>query len=135
LPEAFDFIDFAAVALELAKSSDEARKRTAIGRAYYAAYHVARRYVQQEKRVTVPKSGEAHKEVQDALKTGSKEEAGAGSRLAELHKKRKHADYRIHDCQVGRDLPYSISAARHVVTALGPRVKIAWPAQDADDAS
>lgn len=91
---AFDWLQFLELAKELAARDDEASARSAISRAYYAAYHWARDYVVQELAVTVPKA-EAHQAVWDALMRQGRKRAeyaaGAGGKRARVL--RNQADY------------------------------------------
>jgi hypothetical protein len=52
----FDWADFLTLAKELAKRTEESAQRTAISRAYYAAYGIACHFVRREK-VAIPSQG------------------------------------------------------------------------------
>lgn len=96
---AFDwhlFMDLAKT-LAMAKagdSSDEARYRTAVGRAYYATFLIARG-VAQSKGVVISPSAAAHKEVQEYF--GAKADPTSrkvSEALKTLRAKRGECDYR-----------------------------------------
>lgn len=86
----FDWKTFLACAETLAKAQDEAAKRSAISRAYYAAYNVVRVFLQ----VRPPPDSDSHKYVWDAALNDSRREvkslAAKGDRLK---KRRRNADY------------------------------------------
>lgn len=90
----FDWLEFLRLAKELAEQDDEASARSAISRAYYAAYHWAREYVIRELAVKVPKH-EAHEAVWSALMAPGRKRyelaAGVGGKKARGW--RNHADY------------------------------------------
>ena len=78
------------------EDQDEARSRSAISRAYYAAFHHGRRYVEMNfPEVSIAKHGGAHEDVVNALKQQNR--AGpvrsAGAKLERLKRARKNADY------------------------------------------
>jgi hypothetical protein len=72
--------------------TDEAAIRTAIGRAYYAAYLLAREALV-HKRWTPNGSGSDHKAVPDELKLRG--EIQLSGDLRKLHRLRGHADYHL----------------------------------------
>ncbi|PIV05354.1 MAG: hypothetical protein COS57_07240 [Syntrophobacterales bacterium CG03_land_8_20_14_0_80_58_14] len=89
--------DFLDLAKKLSGGSTAAEYRTAISRAYYATYHVGAAFL---KDIGCPISAgpQAHGEVRNDLSNcGDAELAGVGSQLADLHKKRIIADYRLTD--------------------------------------
>jgi uncharacterized protein (UPF0332 family) len=86
----FDWHGFLALADELAaRSGDEAAARTAISRAYYAAFHAGRAYLDQ---VNIPAelSGRAHRQLRQVLQS---QDPAISETLARLHDWRKEADY------------------------------------------
>ena len=86
----FEWIDFLELAEDLAARHDnEAAARTAISRAYYAAFHAGRDYLA---RVGIPldRSRNAHSQVRHVLREQS---AQIGQDLYQLHFWRKRADY------------------------------------------
>lgn len=92
-----DPLSFVAVAIRLANSNDEADRRTAVSRAYYGAFHVARRFLvscglhftQKE-----ANAAEIHRKVQYCLdECGSNEAGKASGQLRSLRDRRNEADY------------------------------------------
>ena len=76
----------------LAGSADEADRRTAISRAYYAAYHAAAAFVRARGLLV---SGQTHTKVWQALVTdASPDRTDVGVRGAQLKWVREQADYR-----------------------------------------
>jgi len=68
---AFDWNGYLQIARDCAaQPEDEGLLRTAISRAYYAAYHAAKSYVEQVARIDVEGQTDSHKVIWDALKTG-----------------------------------------------------------------
>jgi len=86
----FDWYGFLALADELAaRAGDEAAARTAISRAYYAAFHAGRAYLD---RINIPPelSGRAHRQLRQVLES---RDPAISETLARLHDWRKEADY------------------------------------------
>jgi uncharacterized protein (UPF0332 family) len=83
----------------------EAKLRSAISRAYYAAHHNSARYVETtQKGVYLSRTGKAHREVVDYLKASKKsEDRQAGVLLDRVLSAREKADYKA--------FPGSIQAA------------------------
>lgn len=76
-------------------ASDEAKKRSAISRAYYAAFCSARNHLRdKEHDQNIPVGGDAHGYVRKQFKTGKdKVRREIGEDLARLVAKRNLADY------------------------------------------
>ena len=74
----------------------EAKIRSAISRAYYAAHHKSKQYVETTQRgVRIAPTGNAHQEVIDHLKhSRAHNDSKAGALLERLAKNRRDADYR-----------------------------------------
>jgi uncharacterized protein (UPF0332 family) len=71
----------------------EARFRSAVSRAYYGAYHIAREFVE-SLGGTVPKNATGHFELSRLLWDSGQEDAhDAASRLDDLRRERNRADY------------------------------------------
>jgi hypothetical protein len=86
----FDWHRYLALADELAaRSGDEAAGRTAISRAYCAAFHAGRAYLD---RVNIPTevSGRAHRQLRQVLES---RDPAISETLARLHDWCKEADY------------------------------------------
>jgi hypothetical protein len=85
LPQQYDITGFFEIAIELAADpSDEMRLRTAIGRAYYAAFLLARKAVGREWDDTPG----CHTAVQHDIRRANIQE-----KLRTMHRLRKAADY------------------------------------------
>jgi uncharacterized protein (UPF0332 family) len=112
----FEWNDFLELAKDLAaRQDDEAAARTAISRAYYAAFHAGRDYLA---RVGIPhdRSRNAHIQVRDVLR---EESAQIGHNLAQLHFWRKRADYdspRLLD--VTEQANTAVTIARQTIEAI-----------------
>lgn len=88
--------DFLALALHLAQESAESEWRSAVSRAYYAAFHVARELLQQCG-FLVPRSERAHAYLWLRLaNSGHLATATAGSKLNTLNGDRNRADYDLY---------------------------------------
>ncbi|MBI4832370.1 MAG: hypothetical protein HY801_12640 [Candidatus Lindowbacteria bacterium] len=88
--------EFLAFAQALPLDSEAAR-RSAISRAYYAAYHKGRRLLTLIN-VNVPKSAYGHPETFGCLMNSKNEYlVRAGRKLADLHSRRIVADYELED--------------------------------------
>jgi uncharacterized protein (UPF0332 family) len=97
--------DFLPVARRLLAAADEADWRSAVSRAYYAAFHVARRLLS-DLNFTVPHADRAHGYLWLRLSNcGDPQVQAAGQQLKDLRRERNWADY-----EVAR--PLSLSLAR-----------------------
>ena len=85
--------DFLPVATRLAAGATEADWRTAVSRAYYAAFHVARRLLA-DLNFTVPRADRAHQYLVFRLSnSGESAVEQAGRDLETLRRLRNRADY------------------------------------------
>jgi uncharacterized protein (UPF0332 family) len=111
----FDFIAFVELAANLARRGDEAADRSAIGRAYYAAFHACRDHLDAGgERVSRGSSG--HGEVLDNL---SNLDLEAGQNLRRLHRMRRAADYEaVRPIDAVVEAKTAVSLARLVVSAV-----------------
>lgn len=96
----FDWSDYLHLAEDLAgravvPPSQEAKLRSAISRAYYAAFCKARNFLRDKKGDTrIPSGGEAHRYVRNRFKTsGDKSYKSIGANLNRLRLDRGKADY------------------------------------------
>jgi uncharacterized protein (UPF0332 family) len=86
----FEWDDFLELADRLAAGpADEAAARTAISRAYYAAFHAGREFLASSG-IDADMSRRAHQQVRQVLQA---RDAGLGDVLGQLHDWRKQADY------------------------------------------
>jgi uncharacterized protein (UPF0332 family) len=85
--------DFMALAAELIDGGNEARFRTAVGRAYYGAFHSAKELLAAAG-VVLPATAEAHRKIQLCFKESGIDAARqSGERLEVLRGRRNRADY------------------------------------------
>ncbi|HEY8506037.1 MAG TPA: HEPN domain-containing protein [Gemmataceae bacterium] len=114
--------DFLALASRLAAGSAEAEWRTAVSRAYYAAFHAARRLLS-ELGFRVPRADRAHSYLFLRLQNcGEPAVQQAGIALTHLRQTRNHADYDLHrsftqpsardQVQISERILLSLDAAR-----------------------
>jgi uncharacterized protein (UPF0332 family) len=95
----FDGSEFLALAQELAGkkkniSTEEAQLRSAISRAYYAAFLESRKFLRNRRGQRVSFSGQAHEEVKEVfLHDPDEHYQNVGANLETLHILRKQADY------------------------------------------
>lgn len=92
-----DPLEFISLALRLARSGREADRRTAVGRAYYGAFHIARHFLLDCGINFSPKEtfgAEIHRKVQYCfMESGNLDASQVGSRLFTLRNQRNAADY------------------------------------------
>ena len=95
----FDWTGFLDVARRLASEpgeAEEAERRCALSRAYYAAFHHSRLYLARiDPTLSIPTTGVAHEFVPDHLKQPNrpKQAKNAARKLDHLKRLRKWADY------------------------------------------
>ena len=88
--DAREFLEFAEWAHDPTRCDKEIGYRCSISRAYYAAFHVAKKHLQMDERANHQDVIEKLKEFDDIF--GDDELSG---RLMDLKEKRKNADYRL----------------------------------------
>jgi len=89
----FDWDDYLTLARRLASEPDEASRRSAISRAYYAAYHAAASYVRAKRLVPASRSL-SHRLVWAIFATDpDPDRADVGARGRDLQQVRNLADY------------------------------------------
>jgi len=114
----FQWRDFLELATRLAhRGADEAELRTAISRAYYAAYHGAAAYVRAQHILT---SGHSHTRVWQALANDpDPARADIGVRGVFLKRSREYADYRHpFPGALAEEAEAAILEARAIVAAI-----------------
>lgn len=95
----FDWSEYLNLAQELAgqatsPSSQEAKLRSAISRAYYAAFCKARNHLRDAEKHSIPRGGEAHPYVRDQFKkSANRVRREVGENLNRLRIDRNKADY------------------------------------------
>jgi len=105
----FDWGEYLALAKELVGTppATSACCRSATSRAYYSAFHKARRYLSNVKNERIPDDGTAHEVVWSKLeRSAKKDERGVGTKGTRLRRQRNKADYdakepvsRVHEAQ------------------------------------
>lgn len=91
----FPYDGYSKLAIELARSQEEASMRSAVSRAYYASMHKSRIFAEKEGKVFVSKgTAEIHKEVVDYFKYKSGVSQGLlATKLGRLRMSRNECDY------------------------------------------
>jgi uncharacterized protein (UPF0332 family) len=113
-----DARDFLATADRLAQGATEADWRSAVSRAYYAVFHVARQLFT-DCGFTVPRADRAHPYLW--LRLCNSGDAGvqrAGADLDALRRLRNHADYDVNQLLRQATALSQTQIARHIMQAL-----------------
>ena len=96
------YIELSKELIEAQRGKDppqEAHLRSAISRAYYGIYCLARNYLEFKGNAITEK--DSHRAVRDAyLSSGNRQKIKIGDDLGRLHRKRKEADYE-NDAKIG----------------------------------
>jgi uncharacterized protein (UPF0332 family) len=111
--------DFIKQAHRLLQDDTPANSRTAVSRAYYAAFHVAQGLLR-ELNFNLPNHA-AHGEVTKYLSnSGDEAVAGAGSNLADLQSRRVDADYRLQkkDIEDRKTAQLQVQIAKEIIKTL-----------------
>jgi uncharacterized protein (UPF0332 family) len=110
----FSWGDFLTCAESLLKNGDEASRRTAISRSYYAAYHGARIYVTAVHGAELGRNHQAHKQVCEELRaTNRTPEQRLAADLEQLRNQRVKADYRTRfQGNLKREAEFALTTAR-----------------------
>src|SRR5437879_4229739 len=117
----FDWGDYLDQANRLAAGGDEAGQRSAISRAYYAAFGLARRRLETVEGNPVPPTGRAHQYVWNAFVSNPPEArraaiAASGTRL---RRRRNLADYDDAVPDLGTLTRETLMEAQRVIDTLG----------------
>jgi uncharacterized protein (UPF0332 family) len=113
-----DFRDYLSVAATLANETTEAEWRSASSRAYYAAFHVARRLLL-SLGFRVPHADRAHGYLWLRLSNaGVAEVTSAGGRLNDLRRERNQADYDDRRMILQTDATQNVRLATDIIQAL-----------------
>ena len=120
----FDWSQYLKLAQELAgqgvtAAAQEARLRSAISRAYYAAFCLARDHLRHKEKHPVPTNGRAHAYVRNQFRNSSdRARKKLGHNLGRLHKDRKRADYDDSVPDLEKTTTSDIILAQRVLHAL-----------------
>jgi len=110
--------DFPNLAAKWVAGPTEAEWRSAVSRAYYAAFHVARKLLLQCG-FAVPRSERAHGYLWLRLSnSGDSDTQLAGARLGSLQGERNRADYDLDHPLPQLDAAFQVQRAREIVRAL-----------------
>lgn len=115
---AFDWPDYLALARGLAYADDEASHRSAISRAYYACYGLARRSLPVEPGPVASFDGE-HKALWDEYKSAQERARRAiGTNGDRMRRKRNLADYEIAYSDAAHDVAGVLQEAERICAKL-----------------
>ncbi|MEO6801771.1 MAG: hypothetical protein ABI197_00855 [Granulicella sp.] len=129
--EPFDWTELSKLADELAKRPEESCRRTAVGRAYYFVFHLARKRIIDNGYRIVP-GGNSHKQVWDKYTDSPELDCRKLGEIAKrLKEKRERADYSDAYPRLEDDLPQILASAQEFASqlaSLNPRLpaNTAW---------
>ena len=127
-----DFRDYLTLADTLAKGTTEAEWRSACSRAYYSAFHVARRLLL-GLGFRVPQADRAHGYLWLRLSNAAHADVvKAGRRLGDLRRDRNRADYEDHRTITQAAATQNVRLADEVIRALDAAVVAPVRAQITD---
>jgi len=89
----FNWLEFLALAEELQNRIDEASKRTAVSRAYYAIFCYTRNYAEKYLGFRAMKGPEDHSQLRKFFSSKGPTGRSIADKLRDLHKWRKQCDY------------------------------------------
>lgn len=113
-----DFRDYLNLAVALVNGSTEAEWRSAVSRAYYAAFHVARQLLT-SLNFAVPLAERAHGYLWLRLaNAGHADVRNAGNRLNALRRERNRADYDAHISVIQSIARTHVRRAEEIIQAL-----------------
>lgn len=114
----FDWTNYLELARGLAQGSDEASQRSAISRAYYAAFNNARLWLDSQG-VTFTSRESIHRQVWDEfLKSGATSQQQIGSTGDKLRARRARADYEDAIVDLSRQVTIAIQQAEELLNGL-----------------
>lgn len=122
----FDWSEYLNLAQELAASTEEAKLRSAISRAYYSVFCLARNYlrdIEQDPRLSRNKTYDIndHQYVAEEFiynRSKSQKITEIGRNLTRLRKIRNQADYEDTIFQLQKEVVRSLSLVQHIISAL-----------------
>lgn len=119
-PTAFDWSEFASLAVRLAEQDDEASLRTSVSRGYYAVFHLAQQVLElHDPEFHTLRVKDSHKLVWDRLAALKRKQAKTAERSGRslLHK-RKDADYRVDTADWPRQTKNALAEMQRALSAL-----------------
>ncbi len=116
----FDWSQYLHLARELAEeTTDETKMRSAISRAYYAAFIKARNYLQEREGLTIPTQN-SHQYVINQFKDSQEKVCEKiGNRLKRLRNRRNQADYDNTFPDLADRTKESLTLGRRIISGLG----------------
>ena len=122
----FDWSEYLNLAQELAASNEEAKLRSAISRAYYSVFCLARNYlrdIQQDPRLSRNKTYDIndHQYVAEEFiynRSKSQQITEIGRNLTRLRKIRNQADYEDTIFRLQKEVERALSLAQNIISAL-----------------
>ncbi|MBV9020753.1 MAG: hypothetical protein JOZ71_08560 [Ktedonobacteraceae bacterium] len=120
----FEWSDYLALARNLYQqgiihSSKEAELRSAISRAYYAAFCKARNHLRDKEKIVLSEGGQVHAEVQNAfLSSSDRRRKEIGQNLNRLRLFRNQADYRDKLSRLDKTTATSLELADDIISEI-----------------
>lgn len=120
----FDWSEYLELAQELAGeraslASEEAKLRSSVSRAYYAAFCKARNHLRDIEGQPIPKGGKAHAYVRDQFKDSTdRSRKKIGNNLDRLRLRRNKADYDDFVSGLSQFAIASLKSTQDVISAL-----------------
>ncbi|MCC3418641.1 MAG: HEPN domain-containing protein [Microcoleus sp. PH2017_29_MFU_D_A] len=122
----FDWSEYLNLAQELAASNEESKLRSAVSRAYYSVFCLARNYlrdIEQDPRLSRNKTYDIndHQYVAEEFiynRAKSQKITEIGRNLTRLRKIRNQADYEDTIFQLQKEVVRSLSLAQNIISAL-----------------
>ena len=121
----FDWSEYLDLAQELAgqtatPASKEAKLRSSISRAYYAAFCKARNHLRDVEGHSIPPTGEAHRYVIDTFRDSiDRRRRQVGINLDRLRINRNHVDYNDYVNGLSSMTVTALRIAQHIISVLG----------------
>jgi uncharacterized protein (UPF0332 family) len=114
----FDWSDYYKLAGELARRTEDSCRRTAIGRAYYYVFHLARKRIEANG-FTIFAGGDSHKQVWEKYAGSAEADCRKLGEIAKrLKEKRQRADYEDFYARLGDDMPAILADAKDFADRL-----------------
>lgn len=114
----FDWIEYFDLACSLAQREDEASQRSAVSRAYYAAFCSARNKLRREG-LQIPETGEAHRLVWERYESHTdKDRRSIGQNGKRLKRQRTKVDYDDEVERLDQVVKDAMTKAEHLISIL-----------------